>query len=161
MKLAIRVIYLLGFIALSAAAARAFVSDSPDWFGEAVYQGCIFIVITNSLLWGGSELVLKLKTICAIRIILLMVAVGAIASPSLYLVGAAFYGETKAEFDTWHLLPLFAVIHQLEAVVAGVVVGCGIATVVFIFRLLNRRWPNNSLNTGRLFRSRSKAGRLS
>ena len=142
----IRLIYVSGFVILVAAAIRTFLGAGPDWFGEAVYTSCAFVAVSLIVFWLASELALRFSTRRGVHFLVLAIALAAVITPVLYISRAAFFGQGSAEFDTWHLLPLFTLMHQVKIVViVGAIGGCLMA-IIAITRHLAHRIPNKALN---------------
>lgn len=136
MKTAIRVMYILGLAALSVAALRALRSGGDVWFTKAVYLSVAFTATILLVLWGISELAIRFIARGWLRIILFLMSVGAVLAPSIYIVVGVFLGEAKAEYKTWHLLSMFAVMYQIFGVVIGVVIGSAVTAVTATARAL-------------------------
>jgi hypothetical protein len=127
-KVVFRAVYACGFAGLAVAAIGASMQAAPDWFAEAVHRGSLFVAVTTGVLWVCSELLTHYSSRRGILGTAVAVSFAAVLVPNAYLIGAAFEGVNKAAFDTWHLLSLFAVVHQVQAVllvlgVAGIVAG--------------------------------------
>lgn len=141
----VRLIYVCGVVALIVAAIRASLGSAPGWFGEGVYIASAVASVSLLAFWGISELVLRFFEQFEIRAVVAIVALAAVSAPVFYVVGAAFLGEGKAAFDTWHLLPLFAVMHQMQAVVVFGGVGTVIVALVAGVRLAWRKLTDKAL----------------
>ena len=141
----IRLIYISGFGALIAAAISTFLGTAPDWSGEAVYTSCAFIAVSLIVFWLASELALRFSTRRGVHFLVLAIALAAVITPVLYISRAAFFGQGSAEFDTWHLLPFFALMLQGKVVVIiGAIGGCLMA-IIALTRHLAHRIPNKAL----------------
>jgi hypothetical protein len=138
-KVVFRSVYACGFVALAVAATGASMQAAPGWFAEAVHQGSLFVAVTTGVLWACSELLTHYVSRRGILATTVAVSFAAAVVPGVYLIGAAFQGASKAVFDTWHLLSLFAVAHQMQAVVlvlgfAGIFAAAG-----WLFRFVSRK----------------------
>jgi hypothetical protein len=131
---AVRLILLSGLLAIAAAADLAAMANAPDWFGKAIYQSCDVVGMAIFGLWFGSEVVLFVSRGQYWRIWLIIVSLAAMASPWLYVLPAAIFGQKVAEYSTWHLLPLFALLHMWSATVfIGGISGLLIAAWYLLF----------------------------
>jgi len=128
-----RVVYICGFIALVAAAGIARDVEAPPWFAESIYRSCLWAGIVLALLWGLSELMLRLFKNGSFRFLLFAIAAGAAIAPGFYVLYAALYGLEEADFDNWGLLSSFTVLEQMIAIVlVGGVTVCLIVLVALV-----------------------------
>ncbi len=123
MKKTLRAIYVVGYAVSAIAALRAANSNAPEWFASGIYQGCLFVGLSTAVFWGVSEFVMRLVSARSVHLFLVVTAGAVVIVPAMRLLFAAFYGESVAEFGTWHLLALFTLMHQLFAAVVGGVLG--------------------------------------
>lgn len=128
----LRAIYACGYVGLVVAVARASTQLASDWFAEAVLQGAVFVAISTGVLWACSETLIRYIPRRGLLSTALAVAFAAVLVPDTYSIGAAYGGLSQAKFDTWHLLSLFAIVHQVQAVLL-VVIFAGVFAVVFAF----------------------------
>lgn len=136
MKIAIRAIYVLGLIAVLVASSVTFRNGGAEWFVQAIYVTCVAVGVTLLTLWGISEVFVRYIPVWWVHVVILIASIGGLAFPAFYLMMAALYGERHAEFQTWHLLPMFALLRVIMGLVIGTVIGSILACIVAFLRLL-------------------------
>lgn len=135
-KLALRSIYACGFVSFGVADWIGEHQPAPRWFASAVSEGVLFMAITTALLWISLEILLHFVRKRGVWATALAVSVAAVGEPAFYLISAALYGSEHAQLDTWHLLGMFAVMHQLYAIVITLLIAAGIALLFWIARCI-------------------------
>ena len=133
-KLALRLIIAAGLATFWVADWIGDRQPAPTWFASGVSEAALMLAISTTMLWIGLEVVLHFARSRGSRITVLAVAFMAVAYPALCLVNAAAFGMTRAEFNTWHLLALFAPVHQIYAIIATLMVAMVVALLVWIVR---------------------------
>ena len=131
----------LGFAILSS--IGAFFANKPPWFSEAVYFSSVFIGLSLIVLWGFTELMSHSFPGKLMGVFLLSIALTAAIVPNLQINIAVFLGQPKADVNTWHLLPLFAVISHISAVLfIGILFGAICMTITIV--TIGRKSPNKT-----------------
>lgn len=130
-----RIAFTLGFLSLAVSAIWASLADAPEWFGEAVRKASLCSALALAVLWILSEAACKFVRLRGVRTLVTFVAIGAASTSLLYVGGAAFLGLDNASHDTWHLLPLFALMHQIKSVLLFSVLGTITVAVVALVRI--------------------------
>lgn len=126
----VRLLFLSGLVTLAIAANHVSDLDAPDWFASPVYESCWGVGIGVIVLWVFSELLMAFTRSIACRAWLLAVAFAVAYVPWFYVLPASWNGQAIAEFDTWHLLPLFALVHMITTIVFfGAIGGIAIAVI--------------------------------
>lgn len=138
MVLARRIIYLAALVLLIAALVNVFVFPSTDWYREAIVEGVIIATAEVALLAGFLELFARFVQWPRSRIYLLIFAGPPMLLTSIYVFRCAWFGRDVAQFDTWHLVGMFAIISFVWAVFAAIacaaLVGAGFAIREFLAR---------------------------
>lgn len=137
-KLALRLIYAVGLAALWVADWIGDNQPAPHWFAEAVSESTLYVAITTAALWIVLEILLHFVRHRGIWATALAVSIIAVAAPAFYVTSAALYGASQADINTWHLLPLFAVMYQVYAMVAAMLIAAGLALIFWIARTAAR-----------------------
>lgn len=111
---------------------------APPWFASAVSEGALMVAISTALLWIGFEVLLHFVRHRIFWAASLAVSIAAVSEPTFYLTTAALYGAEHADVSTWHLLSIFAVFHQVYAIIISAMIAGGIALIVWIVRATAR-----------------------
>ncbi len=120
-----RRIFSLGFVLLAIPSIGIAMLGEPGWVQSAVYQSSVVLAFAFLGLRGLTDFVSESHHGKLMAGFLLAVTMAGVFPVCVELNAAAFLGRASAEFDTWHLLPLFAVIHEVIYVVL-----CGAITAV-------------------------------
>lgn len=134
-----RIVLALGMGFALVASAAAFFMDEPAWFKDAIYMGTDWLLCTLVLLAVVSEAVTFFFRYRWLRGFLVAVAVAATIAPVLYLNAAVFLARGEADFQTWHLLPLFQTIYQVAATFLAAVVFVAISGLTVLVRVVASR----------------------
>lgn len=137
LALANRLVMGIGVASLLVAALYTVVTDAPDWFDEAILSGCLVAGVPLVVAWGVLELLVLLPHSVAWKFFQLIVSTSFVIVPCLKILPAALFGQSHADFQTWHLLPLFAALHTVVNVVFFT--GCGALCVPIGAFLVRRR----------------------
>jgi hypothetical protein len=136
-------------VAFAASLGAIFLNDPRPWYRDAVVKGSLWVAASLVLVGLGAELLGRFFRGPVMQLYLLMLVITAAVVPNLYLNAAAFFGRETADFQTWHLLPLFAVMYQVEAVM-WVAIFAGLGCLVYLaLRRLRKGSPNNALEQTR------------
>lgn len=140
-----RIIILAGIGAAVIACATAFIFNEPSWFKEAICETARYLVFSLVVIAAVGELVDCEVSKGFIRFSMLVLTGIATGVPSLYLLIAAFPGREIADVNTWHLLPLFAVINQIIFSIATVSLLLVTWLLMLAVRLVKKVLPNKKL----------------
>lgn len=140
LKSMIRFMFFSSAVALTLAAVRSGGSDGPEWLTKPVCEACWGAGLALIAFWGVAEGMMAFGRGTLLRLWLLALACGTACVPCFYVLPAAWRGDTIADIQTWHLLPLFAVIHMftVTALFGGL---SGI--VIILIRLIRSPSPKH------------------
>jgi hypothetical protein len=124
-----RVIFVAGLVLLLIPCVAVGLLEERDWVADGIYGAAIYAGVVLAFVWGLGELVFHFLSDNTVGVVVLCSAIALVAVPSVYINGAAFVGRSTADFSTWHLLPLFTVLHQLGATVVVTLVAALVALV--------------------------------
>lgn len=131
----VRLLFLSGFAALAMATLHTARTGAPDWFQSPIYQSCEGVGVGLAIFWGISELLMACTHHAGRLLWVFVMAVAAIYIPWFYVFRAAWYGQAIADWQTWHLLPMFAIVNMaLVTTFLGVVSAVVIAVSSVVLR---------------------------
>jgi hypothetical protein len=136
-KLALRLIFACGLAAYWVADWIGDHQPAPHWFASDLSEAVLFAAITTAMLWTALETWLHFVRHRGIWATGLAVAFAGTAGPGFYLISAALYGAEQARFDTWHLVAIFVVMHQIYAIVVTVLIAAGLALLLWLARRIH------------------------
>lgn len=111
----IRIAFFSSTLALILAAAFRVGCHGPAWVDGPIYESCCVVGLPLIVLWGIAEGLMTFFRSVFLRVWLLALACGAAWVPCFAVLPAAWRGDSIADIQTWHLLPLFAAIHMATA----------------------------------------------
>ena len=136
----VRLVILSGFAALAMATLHTARTSSPDWFQSPIYQSCKGVAVELAIIWGVAELLMASTHRAGRLFWVLTIAMAGVYVPWHYGFWAAWYGQSVADWETWHLLPLFAVVNMaLVTTMVGAVSAVVIALCSFVWRFYTAR----------------------
>ena len=139
----VRLVILSGFAALAMATLLTARTSAPDWLKSPIYQSCLGVGVGLAIIWGLSELLMACTHHIGRLIWVLAIAVASVYIPWLYVYRAAWFAQSIADRQTWHLLPLFAVVNMaLVTTIVGAVSAVVIAGCSLVWRFCIARPPH-------------------
>ena len=134
-----RLVYLIAAALLAAALANVLIFPATDWYRETILQAVCIAAIELALLAGFLELIARFVTWQRSRIHLLILAAPPMLLSSGYVFGCAWSGREVAQFDTWHLVAMFAIISFVWALFAAIAMSALVGAGFMIRDFLTRR----------------------
>jgi hypothetical protein len=133
-KLALRLIFACGLGAYWMADWIGDHQPAPHWFASGLSEAALFAAITTAMLWIVLETWLHFVRHRGLWATGLAVACAGTAAPAFYLVSAARYAAEQADINTWHLVALFVIFHQIYAIVVTIGLAVALAVISWIAR---------------------------
>jgi hypothetical protein len=139
LRYSIRLILISGFVPLAIGTLYSLTLAAPGWYAWPVFTSCLFVGFALCIFWGSAEFLMRIPIGTSWLVWILLTTIAAVLSPWFYVLPAAVYGSDVGEFDTWHLLPLFAVMHMVQALVFfGTCAAVVILVITFLWFLWKR-----------------------
>ena len=115
MRRAWRILFTTGLVVVLVPCVAVGWLEQRDWVTDGVYSAAIYAGVVLILSWALGELLFRF--VPAAGPVIVAAAISLAAVPGFYINSATFLGRGAADFNTWHLLPLFAVMYQMAATV--------------------------------------------
>jgi hypothetical protein len=134
-----RLAFLCGALLLAAAVFNVLHFPAMDWYADAILQASGIAAGELLLLAVIVEFAARLLPGPSAQRAILVFAVIPALWPTFYVCFAAWAGRETAQFDTWHLLALFAIVNFAEALVFSAILVLGIAGLIGARNAIRRR----------------------
>lgn len=129
----LRFLVLVGVILIVAPSIFTLASGKAAWAADPIYQGSIWAVAVLLLWWTICEILMRIRSSNGIRITLNAMTFAAFLPVCVYLSGTSLSAGVR-NIQTWHLLPLFAVMYQISSIIIAAVVACMVVGITLASR---------------------------